>query len=83
MTPFDLYGIYTLNENERGTVREMFLTFEDAKAARLKYQNAGSGAGDVYIERFVNGIYKMNQVWHITADGAVHELFEKKKGEYL
>lgn len=80
MTPFDLYSIYTLNENEHGVVREMFLTFEDAKAARLKYKNAGSGAGDVYIERYVNGFHIMSQIWHVTADGMVHELF-KKKGE--
>ena len=70
MLTFDIYTIYTIKQGY-GRDCELFLTYEEAERARVRYSNEGMGAGDVYIRKYVNGKLSPQDLWHINAAGQV------------
>lgn len=72
MLDFDLFSIYTTTDEYRGKDHELFLSFEEAMAAREKYANWYCKPGDVYIRRFAAGRISMpKETWHVCEDGHI------------
>lgn len=45
----DIYAIYTEDDERRGSIKELFSSFEEAMEARCKYANFFRPKGDVWI----------------------------------
>lgn len=72
MLDFDLFSIYVTTDEYRGEDQKLFLSFEDAMAARKRYANWFCDYGDVYIRRFVGGCVSVaKETWHVCADGHI------------
>lgn len=76
----DIYAIYTTSDEFRGSVRELFNTFDDAMNSRFKYSNWYCDAGDVYIQLYKKERpYFPSIEWHIGSDGHLIEEMEWDK----
>lgn len=67
----DLYTIYTEKSEYRGTVDELFSSFEEAMANRFKYANWWRPSGDVWIYKYAAGSTGTcpSEEWHVREDG--------------
>ncbi len=52
MLDFELYSIYTEDDEYRGSNKEFFYSYDDAYAARMQYANWYRPNGDVWIRRY-------------------------------
>lgn len=68
----DIYAIFTNNDERSGSVKELYSSFEEAKADRFKYANWFCPKGDVWIELYKAGnpFYSFHE-WHILPDGSI------------
>ena len=48
----DIYAIFTNNDERSGSVKELYSSFDEAKADRFKYANWCCPKGDIWIELF-------------------------------
>ena len=58
MLNFDLYAIYTEDNERNGSIKEFFTSFNEAKANRFKYANWFCPKGDVWINRYDAGFHE-------------------------
>jgi len=68
----DIYAIYT-EDNERGSIKELFSSFEEAMEARYKYATKG----DVWI--YIYDAYKPfypSYSCHVCANGEIDDVYE-------
>lgn len=68
----DVYAIYTEDDERRGSVKELFSSFEEAMEARYKYANWFRPKGDVWIELFkANDPFRSSHSWNINPEGKI------------
>lgn len=76
MLNFELYSIYTEDDEYRGCNKEYFHNYDDAYAARMNYANWYRPNGDVWIRHYdKTGCHRIEE-WHIDYDGGI-------KSQYL
>lgn len=72
MLNFDLYSINTEKDERRSSDDELFLTFEDAMANRMRFANWWRPNGDIWIHKYpANSRFSYSEVWHIDKDGNI------------
>ena len=81
MLNFELYSIYTSDNEYNGSDKELFMSYEEAYAARMNYANWWSEDGDIWIRHFDKNGRSMLEEWHINPEGRIvdHYDFSKKK----
>lgn len=68
----DIYAIYTEDDERRGSVKELFFSFEDAMETRYKYANWCCPKGDIWIKLFKAGNpFRNSYSWHINPKGKI------------
>jgi len=68
----DIYAIYTEDNERNGSVKELFLFFEEAMQNRMKYANWYCPNGDVWIYKYKAGsIFSPSEEWHIDQHGKI------------
>lgn len=80
MLNFDLYAIYTEDNECRGSIKEFFTSFDEAKENRFKYANWFCPKGDVWIYRYdANDTFRDSHTWRIDENGDIIIEFDWKK----
>lgn len=68
----DIYAIYTEDDERRGSIKELYPSFDEAKNNRFKYSNWFTQDGDVWIKLYkANGKFRCTHSWHILPDGTI------------
>lgn len=69
----DIYAIYTENDECTGSIKELYYSFEEAKADRYKYANWYRSNGDVWIKLYkAENAFKCIHSWHILPNGEIN-----------
>ena len=71
MLDFELYSIYTEDDERRGSDKEYFYTYDSAYEARMKYANWFCYNGDVWIRRYDKSGRRCLERWHINKEGNI------------
>lgn len=71
MLDFELYSIYTEDDERRGSNKEYFHNYDDAYAARMNYANWYRPNGDVWIRHYDKMGSHCLEEWAIDADGGI------------
>lgn len=73
MLSFDLYAIYTTDNEWSGSIKEVFPSFKEAMANRMKYANWWTANGNVKIQKFTANErnFSASEEWDIDADGTI------------
>lgn len=73
MLNFDLYAIYTTDNEYNGSIKEYFVSFEDAMNNRMKYADWWSPNGRVTIKKFPanSSMTYASESWDIHEDGRI------------
>lgn len=73
----DVYAIYTDNDERRGSVKELFFSFDEAMEARYKYANWFCPKGYVSIKLYkANSPFRCSHTWHINPEGEITEEYD-------
>lgn len=68
----DIYAIYTEDDEWNGSIKELYLSFDEAKNDRFKYHNWFCENGDVWIKLYkANSKFRCIHTWHILPNGSV------------
>ena len=68
----DIYAIYTENDERKGSIKELFSSFEDAMEARCHYANWYREKGDIWIQEYkANTKFSCSRSWHIDKNGNI------------
>lgn len=68
----DIYAIFTNDDERGGSVKELYSSFDKAKADRFKYANWCCSKGDIWIELFEAGKpFRSSHSWHMFPDGSI------------
>ena len=68
----DIYAIYTEDDERRGSVKELYSSFDEAKNDRFKYSNWFTNRGDVWIKLYrANSEFHCTHSWHVLPDGSI------------
>lgn len=79
MLEFDIYAIRTDDDERSGSVKELFMSFDDAMNARYKYANWFCPRGDVWINLYkAYHPFKCAHTWHINKEGKIINEYEYK-----
>ena len=71
MLSFELYSIYTEDDEYRGSNKEFFYSYDEAYAARVKYANWYRPNGDVWIRHYDKTGAHCIEEWHVDRDGSI------------
>ena len=72
MLNFDIYSIYTDDNERNGSNKEFFLTLTEAIENRFNYSNWYRPKGDVWIHLYKgNSKFVCSHKWHILPDGTI------------
>lgn len=71
MLDFEIYSIYTEDDERRGSDKEYFHSYNDAYAARMNYANWYRPNGDVWIRHYDKTGCHCIEEWHIDHDGGI------------
>ena len=68
----DIYAIYTEDDERRGSIKELYSSFDEAKNDRFKYHNWFCENGDVWIKLYkANSRFRCTHSWRILPDGTI------------
>lgn len=68
----DIYAIYTEDDERKGSIKELYSSFDEAKNDRFKYNNWFREKGDVWIRLYkANSKFRCTHYWHILSDGTI------------
>lgn len=68
----DIYAIYTNDDDRRGSIKELFYSFNDAMEARYCYANWYCEKGDIWIKQYkANTKFSCSHSWHINKNGNI------------
>lgn len=74
MLNFDIYSIYTEDNEYKGSDKEFFPTFSEAIKNRFKYNNWFRSKGDIWIHLYkANSLFIHSYAWHILPNGTIDE----------
>ena len=80
MLNFDLYAIYTDDNERNGSIKEFFHSFEEAKKNRFKYANWFCPKGNIWISKYKAGTtFHPCYEWHIHEDGHIMSEYDWSK----
>lgn len=79
MLDFELYSIYTTDDERRGSDKEYFYSYNDAYAARMNYANWFYPDGDVWIRHYDKTGRNFIEEWHIDCDGDIIKYYPWRK----
>ena len=80
MLNFDIYAIYTKDNVNKGTIKELFTSFHEAEENRFKYGNYDSSNGDVWIHYYkANSKFTESHSWHLNKNGDIISEFDWEK----
>ena len=73
MLKFDLYAIYTEDNEYGGSIKEFFSSFEEAMENRMNYANWWCPNGTVWIKKYPANRkeFYASERWYINADGTI------------
>ena len=76
MLNFDIYSIYTEDNERKGSNKEFFLTLTEAIENRFNYNNWFCPKGDVWVHLYKsNSKFVCSYVWHILPDGTIDRAY--------
>lgn len=75
MLDFELYSIYTEDDEWRGSDKEFFCSYNDAYNARMKYGNWYRPLGDIWIKHYDKTGCHCLEEWAINVDGSIRKHF--------
>lgn len=72
----DIYAIFTEDDERKGSIKELYYSFEEAKADRYKYANWFCSKGDIWIRLYkAENAFKCSYSWHILPDGSITSVY--------
>lgn len=72
MVELEFYAIHTTVNEYNDVMVEMFPSFEECLANRMKYENWYAAKGDIYIKHYKGGkTLEIVDTWHIRPDGSI------------
>ena len=82
MLNFDIYAIYTDDNERNGSIKEFFHSFEEAKENRFKYANWFCPKGNVWIVKYKAGSVDPCYEWLIDENGDIKLEYDWSKNHH-
>ena len=77
MLNFDLYAIWTSDNEYGGSIKEFFTSFKEAVEHRMEYANWWCSNGNICIEKYPAGSdFRASDKWYINPDGTIQDHFK-------
>ena len=72
MVKFDYYAIYIETSERSGHIVDIFTTFDECMAARMRYANWFMPKGDIWIQHInKRNNFSPSESWHINKNGEI------------